>query len=95
MSRAAQSDMERAIYWRRRRVDAVRLVPFLGTLLFLFPLLFGLNDDSGVSSARVGLYLFAVWAVLIGLSAWLSRRLEPIPGEHEDANDGAREEGWL
>ena len=72
------ADPERVSERRRRREDAVRLVPILGTLLFLFPLLLGESD--GWSTAWVGLYLFAIWGLLIALIGWMSSRtVAPTP----------------
>lgn len=58
---------------KRRHIDAIKLLPVLGVLLFLFPLLLG--GSEGWSTAWVGLYLFAIWAGLIVAIGWLSHRL--------------------
>lgn len=66
--------LARQIYRRRRVADAARLVPVVGALLFLVPIL-AANSDDGASSARGGLYVFTVWAGLIVVAAVLSRPL--------------------
>lgn len=63
-------------YRRRRIMDAARALPLLGAFLFLIPLLWS-GPDGGPAQTRVGVvYLFAIWAFLIGGAAWLSRFLE-------------------
>lgn len=75
----------RQTYRRRRLTDASRLVPVLGALLFLLPIL--ATGSGAVTTMRGGLYLFAVWFGLIGVTAFLSRRLaagdEPAEGGGE------------
>ncbi|KMW57138.1 hypothetical protein AIOL_002098 [Candidatus Rhodobacter oscarellae] len=78
MSRPPQPPvyLERRSYRRRRLIDAIRLLPFLGFILFLLPLLaINGSDATGGSTAWGGLYLFAAWAGLIALSAGLVRWL--------------------
>lgn len=56
---------------RRRVVDFARVLPFVGTFLFLLPAFWG--GTGPVKLAWAGVYVFAVWAILIGASALLSR----------------------
>ena len=86
--------LARATYRRRRLIDALRVMPVTGALLFLVPML-----GAGVmtrSTAWSGVYLFGVWFLLI-LGAYLIVRnlarapggvtsdpLEAGPGEDED-----------
>ena len=65
--------LARRSYRRRRLIDALRLVPVLGALLFMVPVL-GASGHAG-SSYRGAIYLFCSWALLILLTAFLSRRL--------------------
>ena len=65
--------LERHSYRRRRLVDVARLLPLLGVLLLLVPLMWMGADDSEVVSGAVDAmpmskaitYIFAVWAALI------------------------------
>lgn len=84
--------LERHTYRRRRLIDAARIVPVLGGVLFLAPVL-NLSAGSGSTVAGSG-YLFGVWALLIVLSFVLTRRIartnaeaerEAPPGEDEVA----------
>ncbi|MBM7068333.1 hypothetical protein IU397_12130 [Actibacterium sp. 188UL27-1] len=68
------------MYRRRRLMDAARLMPAFGTVLFLLPVLWMLGDKP-ISSARGMVYLFLAWLVLIVLAGILARRLsDPIRG---------------
>jgi len=64
-------------YERRRLTDAARLLPVLAAVLFFLPILWaGQGDGSAAAStARGGLYLFGVWALLIGAARLLSMAL--------------------
>lgn len=67
--------LERRSYRRRRMMDAARLLPILGALLFLVPLLWPQPDlgNEGTRSSLAFVYIFGIWAVLIGFSAAISR----------------------
>jgi hypothetical protein len=71
--------LARETYLRRRAMDAVRILPFLGLFLVMLPLLWEDAGGPGSSTAFEGLYLFAVWAGLILGAAVLSRRLADRP----------------
>lgn len=70
--------LERQSYRRRRVKDAARLLPLLGAALFAIPLLWPGPDDAGaVTPVRMSdaiLYIFAVWAMLIAVSALIGIR---------------------
>lgn len=75
--------LERQTYRRRRMMDAARFLPVLGIALFAVPLLWPKSGNSDliepVKTSGAAIYLFAVWAGLIALSAGL----------------GALSRGWL
>ncbi len=75
--------LTRSTYRRRRLMDAARLYPMIGGVLFVLPVLWA----SGSGTAAGVLYLFGVWALLIAGTAALSRRL-PSQGEGEIPEDG-------
>ncbi|WP_050930321.1 hypothetical protein [Aestuariivita boseongensis] len=65
--------LERETYRRRRIMDAARLLPILGLALFAIPLLWPTPDTAGpetdpVPMSTAVLYIFGVWAFLIGLA---------------------------
>lgn len=66
--------LARQAYRRRRMGDAARLLPVLGAVLFLAPLLGGWG---GRTTAGTGLWLFAVWLGLIVAAGLLGRALGP------------------
>jgi hypothetical protein len=76
--------LERRLYRRRRMMDAARLLPLVGLLLFLAPLLWAPNTGEGSSTAYGMVYLFAIWALLIAISAMLSRWLADPRSEGPD-----------
>ncbi len=86
----------RASYRQRRLRDGLRLLPILGLVLVMIPLLWPRaaalpEGGAGVSNAFALIYLFAAWAVLIVLALVLSRRLRPEEGEAgHDPDEGGR-----
>lgn len=68
----------RETYRRRRLIDAMRLLPVVGGLFFLSPLLG--SDTETRSTAMAGIFLFSAWFGLILLSAILVRVLARAPG---------------
>jgi uncharacterized membrane protein YgdD (TMEM256/DUF423 family) len=81
--------LARANYRRRRLMDAARLLPVLGWILFMVPLLW-FAEGSEIAGARTavgGLYIFAVWGVLILCAACLSRPLRRCDAEERSAED--------
>lgn len=81
--------LERRTYRRRRMADAARLLPILGALLLVIPLLWQGNAEAPTRTTDVMLYIFGVWAVLTGLSALVSRDLWQGSGTAEEADDAA------
>ena len=79
--------LERRTYRRRRLRDAARLLPVLGILFLLVPLLWSSGDEAPTSTASGFIYVFAVWLGLILVAGLLSRRLaEPErPGQEPPA----------
>ncbi|MFV2053180.1 hypothetical protein [Aliiroseovarius sp. YM-037] len=72
-------------YRRRRATDAVRLLPFLGLLLWLvFPLLRDPATTPENETAGAVLYVFGVWIGLIICAASLSRPLREPPDDVDD-----------
>ncbi|MBK5946686.1 hypothetical protein CCR83_09625 [Rhodobacter veldkampii DSM 11550] len=80
--------LARRSYRRRRLMDAARLLPLLGLVLFLLPVLWRPAATAEPDTARGGLYLFIVWAGLILAAYGLSRGLGPALAE-EDKPEGA------
>ncbi|WP_255013101.1 hypothetical protein [Roseovarius sp. M141] len=81
----------RGTYRRRRMIDAAGLLPVFGALLFALPLLWLGAGGAAPRTSHVLLYLFAVWAILVALSALVTRSLGTggdAPPD-EDADPGA------
>jgi len=67
--------LARRPYRRRRRVDAARLLPVFGTVLFLMPLLWRPADGGANALAADAIWLFLVWAGLIAVARLLAPSL--------------------
>jgi hypothetical protein len=75
--------LARQTYRRRRLMDALRLLPWVGSFLFGLPLLW---KEPGTAQGL--LYIFGAWGVLIALSyalaRWLSEDSGSGPGQSGD-----------
>ncbi|MBB95236.1 MAG: hypothetical protein CML68_11650 [Rhodobacteraceae bacterium] len=67
--------LERRSYRRRRMMDAARVLPIIGAILFMVPLLWSQPDlgDPGVPMSMAVVYVFGLWALLILVAGLLSR----------------------
>ncbi len=75
--------LARATYRRRRLRDAARLVPVVGAFLLVLPL-FWAQGGAG----PVVVFVFLVWALVIGLAALLAPGLEqPDPPQNPGGDD--------
>ena len=87
--------LERRSYRRRRLRDAALIVPVLGALLLLMPLLWAPGPGEGADTGRGLIYVFGVWAGLILAAAWLARPLtaptDPDASARAGGDDGP---GW-
>ena len=83
--------LARGTYRQRRLRDAARLLPVVGALLWMIPVLWPRGADGQLVSVAL-IYIFGVWAGLIGLAFVLSRLLRededtPIPEQPAGAPD--------
>lgn len=64
--------LERDVYRKRRLTDAIRLVPVMGGVLFMMPLLWPVSagPDVGISTSNALRYLFGSW-ILLAMVAYL------------------------
>lgn len=87
--RATPLFLERRSYRQRRLMDAARLLPLLGVLLWLIPLLWPQRDPAdevaAVSTSSAILYIFGVWVLLALIALFVSLMLD---GKAETAGDG-------
>lgn len=72
------------VFLERRLRDAARMLPLLGAVLWLLPLLFGMDGESPKTSEAM-LYVFGVWVVMALAALGLSLRLDPEPGPGDEA----------
>ena len=84
--------LERRSYRQRRLMDAARLLPLLGALLWMVPLLWPRSqpdqghDAAAVSTSSAILYMFAVWIFLALAALFLSVMLD-TKAEAQDSRD--------
>lgn len=79
--------LARQAYRRRRLGDAARMLPVVGVVLFFLPILWQPAQSPEADTAAGAIWLFSAWAVIIGISFLLSRRLG------RDGDDGRRDRG--
>lgn len=75
--------LARASYRRRRLRDAARLLPVVGVLLLLLPMLWVPEAELRLTSGDV-LYFFGVWLILIGAAAGFAPGLAKGDGVSEE-----------
>ena len=63
--------LERRRYRTRRIIEALKVLPALGIVLFGVPLLW----SEGVKTSDAMIYFFSVWLALVFAAVWLARRL--------------------
>ncbi len=79
------------MYRRHRLVDAIRILPFLGLILWMLPLTWEREGSEAISTASAAVFIFLVWIVLILLVAVSAAMLGR--GRNSDtSNDGQRPE---
>lgn len=76
-----------ARYRQRRLRDAARLLPVAGCVLWMIPLLWPRGAEGGTLNSAAVVYMFGVWALLIGIAALMAPHLGP-----EDEPPAARDE---
>jgi hypothetical protein len=79
--------LAREPYRQRRLRDAARLLPVLGLVLLLLPLLWAPTGVVAMTSGDV-VYFFAVWILLIGLAAGFAPGLRQGDGEDDGEGGG-------
>jgi len=76
-------------YRRRRLIEAIRLLPYAGAILFFFPLLWPASESTERSTAGAAIYLFSAWLVLI-VAAFAGARALDRAEASDDADDAPR-----
>ncbi|MEL6915533.1 MAG: hypothetical protein AAFP13_13625 [Pseudomonadota bacterium] len=70
--------LERASYRRRRIADAARVLPVFGGGLVMVPLIWAREGEGAVTTVDAFLYIFGIWALMIGLAAFMAPLLKRI-----------------
>lgn len=70
--------LEKTHYQRSRAMDAARVLPVVGFLLLLMPILW--TGNTGIGVMHSALFIFGLWVVMIVCAMFLSRLLrDPTP----------------
>ena len=88
--------LHRETYRRRRIMDAARILPVIGFVLILLPVLW--TQGRALSTAAEAVYLFILWLLLVLAAALLSRPLRAALTRDAEAAErrharGREEEG--
>jgi hypothetical protein len=79
---------------RQRIVDAARILPFAGAILMMLPLAWEPAPGAPArDTARDTIYLFALWAALIGAAAVLAPALRRVAAETDAGTGAGRDDG--
>lgn len=86
--------LERRSYRRRRMMDALRVLPVVGVLLWMVPLFWPTASDGPEAPAAMAMsdaivYVFVIWLLLIaaGLTLWWVLRKGTDQGENTSAGE--------
>ncbi len=85
--------LARQSYRRRRMMDAARLLPVLGSVLFMMPVLWRPAETPLADTGPGAVYLFAIWALLIGSAVVLGPALAPPVVDEGGGGGPSAEEG--
>lgn len=77
--------LERRGYIQRRVIDAARLLPVVGFVLFMVPLIWPRAGDADAVPTSVSfIYIFVIWFVLILIGGFLAQRIGTISEPRTD-----------
>lgn len=76
--------LERQTYRRRRLIDWIKILPLIGMVLWLVPLLWPTEGEDQVSSADAIIYIFVIWFILVVAKALSARALKSAENPEQD-----------
>lgn len=79
--------LERQTYRRRRLIDLIKMLPLIGIILWLVPLLWPTEGEDRVSSADAIIYIFVIWFILVLVKALSARALRDKDGPEDREED--------
>jgi hypothetical protein len=81
----------RVSYRQRRLADAARLLPVIGGVLLMLPLIWPRDGEDVPVTSTAMIYVFGVWILLVVAAFWLARSLDPstpdLSGEDEQPQE--------
>ena len=87
MKRRPPLFLARADYRRRRKRDAARILPVVGAVAMILPLMWGGGLALRGGTATLGIYLFGVWLVMIAAAAALAPALIRVARDEPGGGD--------
>ncbi|WP_293444851.1 hypothetical protein [Planktotalea sp.] len=70
--------LERRSYRQRRLIDAARILPVVGIVLWFVPLVWPSAEENGeISTSSASTYIFTIWIGLIVVGALVAWRMAP------------------
>lgn len=82
--------LARGSYRQRRLADAARMLPVLGAVLLMLPLLWPRSGDEVPTTSAAMLYVFGCWMLLVVAALALAHWLDPAVTETDGDDDPAR-----
>ena len=80
--------LERDRYRTRRLVDGLRVLPIMAAILWVFPAIWTHDAENPPNIAQGAIYFFCTWAIMIGVSFLLVRRLRHSAEFWQDRQSG-------
>ena len=80
--------LQRASYRQRRLRDAAKLMPVAGIVLWALPIAWSSETAEGQANSDGLVYVFTVWLLLIGFTAFFASRMRADP--LDDPQDGSQ-----
>lgn len=79
--------LERRGYTQRRIVDGARLLPIVGLVLFMVPLIWPQSGEANAVTTSVSsVYVFLIWFALIVTGGLLAHRINAISALQDSEN---------
>ena len=82
--------LARGSYRQRRLADAARVLPILGGVLLMLPLLWPRSGADVPPTSSAMYYVFGCWSLLVVASLVLARWLDPAVTETDSEDDTTR-----
>ena len=69
--------LARASYRQRRLRDAARMLPVIGVILWMIPLLWRADEATARGTGTAMVYIFVIWCLVIVAAGLIAVRMKP------------------